>query len=80
MNPTPGGAIFELAGRDSPNADFVQALVTKGYGISRREGTSRPGVFKAFDDNEGAAVKEIEDALQEAEKRLSAILRGMTGE
>ena len=80
VNPTPGGAIFELAGRDSPKADFVEALVNKGYGISRREGTSRPGVFKAFDDNEGAAVKEIEDALQEAEKRLSAILRGMTGE
>jgi len=77
INPTPGGAIFELAGRDSPNADFVQALHSKGYGISRRQGTSRPGVFKAFDDNEGAAVAEIEDALKEAEKRLSSVLRGM---
>jgi len=80
VNPTPGGAIFELAGRGSPDASFLNALTSADYGISRKQGTSRPGVFKAFDDNEGAAVKEIEDALQEAEKRLSAILRGMTGE
>jgi len=80
VNPTPGGAIFELAGREAPDPGFHAALLMKGYGISRRQNTSRPGVFKAFDDNEGAAAREIEDALKEAEQRLSSILRGMTGE
>jgi hypothetical protein len=80
VNPTPGGAIFELAGRDKPDPGFHAALLMQNYGISRREGTSRGGVFKAFDDNEGRAVKVIEDALKEAEERLSTVLRGMTGE
>lgn len=77
VNPTAGGAIFELAGRGNPDQSFLAALQSGGYGMSRKQGTSRPGVFKAFDDNEGAAVAEIEDALKEAEKRLSSVLRGM---
>ena len=80
VNPTPGGAIFELTGRKSPEPEFHAALLMRGYGISRKENTSRGGVFKAFDDDKGAAQKEIEDALKEAEERLSSILRGMTGE
>jgi hypothetical protein len=79
VNPTPGGAIFELAGRKSPDPGFHAALLMKGYGLSRRQNTNRPGVFKAFDDNEGAAARDIEDALKEAEQRLSSILRGMAG-
>lgn len=77
VNPTPGGAIFELAGRSNADPSFLNALKSANYGISKRQGTSRPGVFKAFDDNEGAAVADIEDALKEAEKRLSSVLRGM---
>lgn len=80
VNPTPGGAIFELAGRKQPDPGFHAALLMKGYGLSRKENTNRGGVFKAFDDDKGQAQKEIEDALQEAEKRLASVLRGMTGE
>ena len=80
VNPTPGGAIFELAGRDAADPGFHAALLNRGYGLSRKDNSGRGGVFKAFDDDKGAAQKEIEDALKEAEQRLSSILRGMTGE
>lgn len=79
VNPTPGGAIFELTGRGSPDQSFSEALLGRGYGISSKKNTNRGGVFKAFDDNEGAAVKEIEGALKEAEKRLESYLNRLTG-
>lgn len=79
VNPTPGGAIFELAGRDSPDPSFHAALLMRGYGLSRRENTNRPGVFKAFDDNKGQAAKDIEEALRDAEKLVQSHLDRLGG-
>jgi hypothetical protein len=68
VNPTPGGAIFELAGRQAPDPRFYGGILSAGYGVSRKSGTGRPGVFKAFDDDKGKAVAEIETALKDAER------------
>lgn len=80
VNPTPGGAIFELAGR-RPSADrmFLDAFYFRGYGITRKENTNRPGVFKAFDDNKGQAAKDIEEALRDAEKLVQSHLDRIGG-
>ena len=80
VNPTPGGAIFELAGRQNPADFFINAIYGKGYGRSHKTNTQRGGVFKAFDDNRGAAVREIEEALKEAEQRLQTYLDSVIGE
>lgn len=78
VNPTAGGAIFELAGRQT-SGYFVEALHTKGYGRSSKENTQRPGVFKAFDEDKNKAVAEIETSLRDAETKLQSILNAMGG-
>jgi hypothetical protein len=80
VNPTPGGAIFELTGRGGADPSFLDALYGRGYGISRKDNTSRPGVFQAFDADKGAAAKEIEAAIQDAEKLVQSHLDRLTGE
>lgn len=80
VNPTPGGAIFELAGRQNAAQYFLDSFYKKGYGTSHKTNTQRGGVFKAFDDNEGAAVREIEGALRDAEQRLQTYLDSVIGE
>lgn len=77
VNPTPAGAIFELAGRQSAADYFLDAFYTSLFGISRKDGTERPGVFRAFEANRSAATKEIEGSLREAESRLQQILDAM---
>lgn len=80
VNPTPGGAIFELAGRGKDtDQSFLQALYSAGYGIARKgEGTQRPGVFRSFDQNP-QAQDEILDALDDAQTQASNILKRMAG-
>lgn len=80
VNPTPGGAIFELTGRGNADQMFLNGLLKEGYGISRKENTNRPGVFRAFDSDKGQAAKEIEEALRDAEKLVQAHLNRLTGE
>jgi len=81
VNSTPGGSIFELAGRrNSADASFMAAFASKGYGSSTKGNPSRGGVFKAFDQNRGKAVAEIEGALKDAERRLQTYLDNVIGE
>lgn len=77
VNPTPGGAIFELAGRQDAAGYFLSSLYSRGYGRSSKDNTQRPGVFKAFDENEGKAARDIEQALNDAEVRVQQILNAM---
>jgi len=80
INPTPAGSIFELAGRRNADASFMHAFGEKNYGDSRKTNTDRGGVFKAFDDDKGAAVREIEGSLKEAERLLQVYLNNTIGE
>ena len=77
INSSPSGALFELAGRANPSSRLVKGLERSGHGVSRRQGTQRPGVFKAFEQNEGQARKEIETALDEAQRIVQAKLNAM---
>lgn len=76
-NPTPAGAIFELVGRRNPQPSFLTAFLKSDYGVSVKNNTQRPGVFKAFDEDKGAAVKRITQALQQAETKLQQVLNAI---
>jgi hypothetical protein len=77
INKSPAGAIFELAGRKSPQSRMAIGLQRSGHGISRKSGTDRPGVFKAYDQKGPQARKDIAQALEDAQKALQAKLNSM---
>jgi hypothetical protein len=78
INRSPSGAIFELAGRGNSGSRLAKGLISSGFGVSAKRNTKRPGVFKAFDDNEGQAKKDISEALDDAQKKLQIHLNSMT--
>lgn len=77
FNKTAAGAIYETAGRKTPNSVFVQNLNNKAYGALKGSGKERGKViYRAWEEDQGktqdAVLRAIEKAAQLFQARSKA--------
>ena len=77
FNKTAAGAIYETAGRKTPNSIFVQNLNNKAYGALKGSGKERGKViYRAWEEDQGktqdAVLRAIEKAAQLFQARSKA--------
>jgi hypothetical protein len=72
FNKTAAGAIYETAGRKTPDSRFVQNLNNK-YGSSMKGNAKLEGrvLYRAYDEDQGKAQNGVLKAIEKAKTRLN---------